>query len=467
MTREANPAEVVRAISVANRWDSPSVTAFIAHPEDRPGRLLELLQEMKRPDDSPRGPTGLFAAAAFGAGFVAVTNMGDTPPVQNEDPGGLRSYGFRHNVDFLYDGARPVEGMLVASERRPTLTEAWGHRLRDLSACVAAAAVEAKVPILLLFSPAALPREESELPRSTSAARPPGWRHPAGYALRFSVAMPRTDVAAELVFRRRLVQETSKLRCDLFMRRDDADHLGPGWEPLTAADASKEEPLDGAPYSRERVTLTAVGPAKVGSTSDLLRWFGTRGWGVGSIAVTALDGLAVIHAEVLGASAAANPPASEYPRLVDYQFDWTFSQHGGSRYATNLRPLWIAWQTPRCPGAMQTSLETLYTALGTRLTGDTVPNVEYLVCRETGEDVLRGRAKLTTGADHLTNGAFGPDADDETRRKARQHLGALCSRVERDWRRALRSELKTPWIETEVVWRERWIGRLENFLPRQ
>jgi hypothetical protein len=46
----------------------------------------------------------------------------------------------------------------------------------------------------------------------------------------------------------------------------------------------------------------------------------------------------------------------------------------------------------------------------------------------------------------------------------KKDIGRWCSEVERDWRDRLVERLGFPWVETEVAWRERWIGRLDTFV---
>ncbi len=510
---DISAVEAVRALCVANRFSMQNVRLVLAHlhRQGDPDSILGFLEAVAKADDD-REPTGLFTTGTVG-GFIALT-IPDYPLDRSLDRavGQLRrppnlgvtvdSFAFERNVSFLYDGAKRVEGLLVGAPGAVKWSASWARSLRELSIAVGDAASDQGFPILFLFGPSAPPREATP---STVSGLEPDWRLPAGNALRFSVAVSRADVDSELTFWKVLAARAAALDCGLFARRSEEDRQGPGWEELVPM-PGWEDPLDIEPMAAQRVAVTAVGPARVGTTRAFLRRCADEGLGLLSVAVTALDGLAVIHAEVVpipdddlhsldsemdserAADLNAEPgPRSildgvshaqsrfdgwldgeRYQKLSDYVV-WRSSRTGRMSFPpANLKPLWIAWQTPNLPGATRATIATLQEALQARLRPGATCQIEHLIVRESAEDVRRGRGKITIAVDGLLDGDVGsPSPGAEQLRRLRAELGKACALVERDWRNRLRLALGTPWIETEIVWQERWIGRLEAFLAKR
>jgi hypothetical protein len=181
-----------------------------------------------------------------------------------------------------------------------------------------------------------------------------------------------------------------------------------------------------------------------------------------------MEGLAFIHLGILGSSTSdLTDLVRPVDRLHGYRHLYSGASVTASGYASDAKPLWMAWQTPRLDGAVRASVNTLERALRQQLPVGVEPQVQFLICREAREDVYRGRCKITFPVDQVDAIGTSAQNDDDARRALADRLGRVCAEVERDWRSQLRRALRTPWVETEVVWRERWIGRLQSFLAHR
>jgi hypothetical protein len=499
--------ELIRALSHAVRAGTPTMGVTVGHPPHRDGSLGDRLKGMTTDGSAEnRGPTGLFAAGALEAGMVAMTTASapdEADLVQLPTGGEAACVGFPRNVSFLYDGSRQTDVLLVAPASFAGPTGNWPRLLRDMCLAVATAAVAVNAPILLMYAPAAPPgrRSGGSTTFDHDSSLPLEWRDPYGPCLRFSVALGPSYAATEWEFRRALICAAVDLGCGLYFRRTEVDRDGRGWENVVAAEPSENY----AAVSHEQglhLRLTAVGPARIGSTKDLLGLVEALGLSVSSIALTALQGMAIIHIVLWMPLRVGEPahqddagPASSglvleqslelllkrlhgryghgdlpgllggrFARIQDYQFVMSDDPPAQSRDTEEpYKPLWLAWRTPRTREAMTSAVSTMIRSVRQGFPKEIPADIDFLVCRESQEDWLRGRCKVRVPIWALGD-VVSQSRSEKARTGTKRKIGLLCSRIEHDWRDALRAELHTPWVEAEVAWRERWIGRMETFI---
>jgi hypothetical protein len=123
------------------------------------------------------------------------------------------------------------------------------------------------------------------------------------------------------------------------------------------------------------------------------------------------------------------------------------------------RPLWVSWDVERSPDGMAAPLVSLALALGDvglmppAEVGDCGTalgaNIEYLICRDTGNATLRAKGKLKV-----------PDAlwkellPDETPTVAAR---LLAQSLEAAWQ-ARAGQRQNAFAQLTVAWREHWLG---------
>ena len=415
--------------------------------------------------------------------------------------GDVAAWSLDRSRSFLYDGASQVEALMLLRDCTIHDASRWSRRFRDVCAAVANAAVESNVPLLFVYGPSAPPFDGSNLDdQHQRYSIPLEWRAPEGPALRFSVALSKVDFEGQERFRRRLVEVSIHLGCDLYFRRGYGDRKGPGWEGIVSnPNGSISDPES---ELGDHLALTAVGPATVGSTRDLLRLINVQGLGVASIAISALESIAFINLLLwvprtstifqdslplgsqsphirtsdLGglrqllipdsvAAAGVGEDLVDYPRLKHYRFFASRPMvEGAATSMENRRPIWMAWRTPRVPNAMEYTIKTLRNAVERELVSGSSLRLDFLICRESSEDWLRGRCKVSVSWHDLRRVDVRGSRDDASVSRTKDNIGYWCSRVERHWRTRLSRELHSTWVETEVAWRERWIGRLDTFV---
>jgi hypothetical protein len=235
--------------------------------------------------------------------------------------------------------------------------------------------------------------------------------------------------------------------------------------------------------------VTFVGPARVGSTHSIILALNQfPGIGVAACSITLLDDLAFIHLqlalphgvsigltkgntvgldpstfmkEVLGPALrphrkfVGNDIADDYQTLAGPQLDYVHPDRQ-RRLA-----IWFSWQMNRTPEGLWAPLDSLSAALdsigigwNSRFHAPTA-NIEYLVCRDLGNSVLRSKGKLSVPYSFV--------ADAFPRRGVEPSASQLCVALEDAWKNAskavaAKSKPAANIREITVSWREYWLG---------
>jgi hypothetical protein len=84
------------------------------------------------------------------------------------------------------------------------------------------------------------------------------------------------------------------------------------------------------------------------------------------------------------------------------------------------------------------------------------PNLEYLICRDVGNWVMRGRGKLAIPEEDILNLFGGPELEAAAAR--------LCVSLEQAWKASLRRRGARGVSELTVAWREWWLGHWASLI---
>ena len=121
--------------------------------------------------------------------------------------------------------------------------------------------------------------------------------------------------------------------------------------------------------------------------------------------------------------------------------------------------VWFSWQMEGAINGMTMPLEKLFSCfaeVGLESDGDAspanrmkIPNLEYLICRDIGNSVLRGRGKFSIPETEMLE-IYGGGMEEAAVR--------LCVGLEEAWKASLRRHSAYSASELTVAWREWWLG---------
>lgn len=423
-----------------------------------------------------------------------------------EDVAGDRVYRgtARPNPSFLYESAWRYEGLISIQGDAVGITERHSQEIRDIIREIARVANKFKAPILSLQAPAQVPlsdkamrtlhREEDLLPEAAS------------FAVRFSIALQRPDASVLL----KISGELEAFCAEKFGFWLEDTRLGSrtgNWFEICPPpeDRQGRRPLArdyGSQLVRNCLPVTLVGPARVESAHALMSFLGQEA-GITACSITSLDDLLFIHFELSFAGIAAvdldasgslpedglageekpAPSVLAYDilrrmfRTLGYQYTGRRGQdelvkHAGdyqcfigprrptSNDADRRMAIWFSWQTQGVEAGLALPLGGLFGALidvglldrrskGLRWSAS-APNIDYLICRNMGNSILRGKGKLSVSQDLALAGY--PSNGLESRPTN------LCVAIEEAWRARIARDGRHGIRELTVGWRECWLG---------
>ncbi len=441
---------------------------------------------------------------AVGVGKGRQYRSGQTQCQVTEDAAGRIFRGVaRPNPSFIYESAWRYEG-LICVDPDATRVQVWHSRaIRDVIHEVARLAKDSEAPILSLQAPAQIPpddsvmryitpeREEDMLPAATSLA------------VRFAIAIQHPDAATVLGLSERLARYCSMRGFGLWLADTRLGSRPGNWSEICEynTDPRISRPTDRTPDSapvKRSLPITLVGPARVGATFSLLSFLCQyKEIGVAACSVISLDDLLFINlqltfadtpAEVLLAvdkmdaeSYSADLPSDVLIRILqklgrdrlgDHERAGMLVNNAGD-YQCLVGPtrrvvhndmrrriaIWFSWQAQGSSIDLATPLARLLGAaadagLATRSSdgkwSPDAPNIDYLVCRNMGNSVLRGKGKLSV----LRDIALRNYADDDIESRPTN----LCVSIEEAWRASAERDGRRGVRELTVAWRECWLG---------
>ncbi|MGW3962677.1 hypothetical protein ACWED2_22855 [Amycolatopsis sp. NPDC005003] len=502
-------ANLARAGYWSLRQPLTEVDFEVHHLVDRPGYLVGLVTGEGRGEPKSRFFLETLSSSAHGAGLVVGIRTGEKPDrLRIRDHGSTvepeldfgsdeLSHVFRGtarpNLTFLAESDRRFEGIIAIADEPAKLRLSHGNQIKNLLVTLSQIAVEvARAPLLSIQCPVQLPVEveaeyrEERIPRA------------AALAVRFSIALQHPSAELTFEIADRIIRYCDERGFRLWLADTRLGHRTGNWFRIRAHPVEEPHPSEEPEGVLSTIIpVTFVGPARVGSTHalvSLLLQFPEIG--VVGASITLLDDLAFIHLQlgvVTPAEEVALPVAhsSEDPRTAITTMLAGFAKvpngkHGqelgdhlwerAGDYQTLAGPvvpvvhpaaqrrlaIWISWQMERTSRGISVAVRALRQAfdyMGFPLPeGDATgpeardaPNLEYLICRDLGNSLLRGKGKFSVPL-NLVQQRFTSTAVEIAPSK-------LCVGLEDAWKTALDEDPGGYAVrEVTVVWREYWLG---------
>jgi len=459
------------------------------------------------------GSRGLGLVIVTRAGVAAESRRqyisGPQPECEVDDNAELDSRIFRGiarpNPTFMYETAWRYEGLICIDPLVSSL-RAWHCRMmREIINCISLLANEEKSPILSLQSPAHIPPRDLTMGPRTVTDEENTLTPSSSLAIRFTIAIQ--DPSAKLVMRlsNRLERYCQAHGLGLWLADTRIGSRQGNWRYVCAPDPNISTPPlasrdRGARQVKWCMPVTLVGPARVGSTHALTTFLSQYGdVGIAACSAVPLDDLLFIHLELsipdisekLSVRAVSKEQAQRssallpsealaqmlevvgHGRRTDPQHTTALVDQAGD-YRCLIGParqvrhddenrrmaIWFSWQTQGIEPDLAIPLQGLFEALADvkliRRRGEkfdwsrSSPMLDYLVCRNSEDSVLRCRGKLSVLRDESL--ARYPDNALESRPTN------LCVAIEEAWRaRTMRGDRRALRGMT-VAWREPWLG---------
>ncbi len=412
------------------------------------------------------------------------------------------------NPTFLFESALTYEGIVSVDPAPRSIKFYQSLAVRDLIEEISRMAANvAHAPLLFLQTPAQLPAQS--FIGDVRSARITAPRRSSALAVRFGVALHEPSSKLRFDLSDILRRYCSERGFGLWLADSRVGYRSGNWFQICQPtdDLSRRDRRELAASVDSRAVeaclpVTFIGPARIGSTyaiASFLRQFGDVG--IISCANAALDDLAFIHLQLafkglrrsalheLNSRLAAQStwsgdPASAltyaHEKLAGsgrgssgHMLAGDLSKHAGD-YQALVGPMlgcampdqqrrmtvWVSWQTEGAVDDLSTPLMELFTAFSKVGFGPTaslggspetdIPNLEYLICRDVGNGVLRGRGKLSVPEADMLTLVGGNDVESAA--------AQLCVAIERAWKTSLAGREVRRASELTVAWREWWLG---------
>jgi hypothetical protein len=407
------------------------------------------------------------------------------------------------NPAFLYEGRAVLEGMVILdqSTHRPTIRQ--GKMLKQILYLVADMAYrKLQCPIIAIQSPAHVPsRAYSEMHTTGGEDE---WSHSTALAVRFSLACGELGAQDRAAALQDLLEYCEDHGLGLSLLDPRPSHRSGNWFSLAQHRTPVRSRLPDQDIAAA-YPLTFVGPARVGSTAAIASILSQiEDLPLLSCSIASLSDLAFISLQLgldkqryqgivgdqdarvrlrdlpqrqaaaaveevlktlgFARSAPHSMQAAMLARTGDYAAcHGPLLKLGATSTSTHTRPIWFSVEGASGPNVLRRAVQTLYSSLrtvlaraeeirGARLPNGipvTVPNLEYLIARETHAGTLRARGKLAI-----------PDPVLETLLPSQPNdlrAGSVCRAIEDVWENALASTRHAP-LSVSVAWRENWLG---------
>jgi len=503
----SRPAELASLASRAAGGGTSAVEYEVTHlTGDGPGAVLE----------RPRPPDETLHFAAAGLRVEVATWPASSPDVATNHElsestvlggrpvrlsGDVPGWSYRGsavlNPGFLTDRSRSLEVLLSLGSApwspsyRDTLM--LTRALRELSGV----ATETGLPILSLTSPAAPTSEAVGTTRGDGSGEKV--RSPFAPCVRVAIGLDADRPESRLAFETAMTAFAAENGLSLRLSDRRTGRLRGEWFAITpfvpAHYKARRDELFGwaaDDVPAEAVPVTALGPARVGSTQTLCRWLERSNVGCLGASVTVLQDIAFINLllPVAPARAGERPGAATATRAVDglgriasrcgLTTEQRTHHREGAQKAIDIRPvadylllagspvpctferrqksglptrfpIWVAWDMP--PSGVETAdvLRSVTEALGAHAAVD----VAFARSRRGERGRLLGRAKLSVVPSGGTSQRLRPDA-------MTGMLGAMAARAQDTAARRLAVQLgmQAADVRLQVAWRERWLAHL-------
>jgi hypothetical protein len=415
------------------------------------------------------------------------------------------------NPTFLFESALTYEG-IVSVEPSPISVKFYQSlMLRNLILEISRIAADvAKAPLLYLQSPAQLPAL-TYIGQDVKSFRIRATRRSSSLAVRFAIALQHPSARLRFELTDVLRRYCTERGFGLWLADTRIGYRSGNWFQISsyADEMSRRERQDHAASVDSHTVeaclpVTFIGPARIGSTHRVVSFLSQfANVGIISCSVTGLDDLAFIHlqlaakdvrrstvralnAQLEGAHTWESKPTEALELIhkvldpenqdpLDYHYSSELTDQAGD-YQTLIGPMlgcktpdktkhiavWFSWQvegTGQDLAAPLTELFGCFSSIGlgpndaaaADMESMTIPNLEYLVCRDIGDSVVRGRGKLSIPEDDINRIFGGGDGIESAAVR-------LCVSMEDAWKASLRHHGARGVSEVTVAWREWWLG---------
>lgn len=417
------------------------------------------------------------------------------------------------NPIFRLESALPFEGIISVEPAPRSIKFYHSIAVRDLVREISRIAAEvAKTPLLYIQAPAQLPAQ-SYIGQDVRDSRLTGVRPSSSLAVRFAIGMARPSAHLRFYLTELLTQYCSEKGFGLWLADTRIGYRTGNWFQICAhaADLSKQE-RRARTASVDSHTIeaclpvTLIGPARLGSTNAIVSFLSQFDEiGIASCATSTLHDLDFIHLQLAASGIRRSSVRDLNSRLAghgcwqenplealmylynllaaatkrspdDELADELFKNAGD--YRTLAGPIlgcpvpdrrkriavWFSWQMEGVGADSTTPVAELFrsfseigfgSSANAGATGTQTPNLEYLICRDVGNLIVRGRGKVSIPeADVLS--LFGSGFESAAAK--------LCVTLEQAWKAALRRCGALGVSELTVGWHEWWLGRWASLI---
>jgi hypothetical protein len=412
------------------------------------------------------------------------------------------------NPTFLFESAATYEGIVSVQSVSGSVKFYQSVAVRDLIREISRIAADvAGVPILFLQVPAQLPAQNFIGP-DIASSRVRTARRSSSLAVRFAIALPHSSSQLRFELTTILRQYCTDNGFALWLADTRIGYRTGNWFQICLHDdyqssLDRSEPADSPDGHGVEVALpiTFIGPARIGTTYRIVSHLcAFNDIGIVSCASTTLDDVAFIHLQLsfrgfqrsdlheinkrlAGLAAWSADPVQAIDEIHDAlspsgetmpsRSDVNTPPFHVNDYQTLAGPalctmvpsrakriaVWFSWQMEGTISGMTMPLEKLFSCFseigfdpdGDGSPGDSmkIPNLEYLICRDIGNSVLRGRGKFSIPEAEIV-GFYGGGMEEAAVR--------LCVDLEEAWVASLRRHSAHSASELTVAWREWWLG---------
>jgi hypothetical protein len=418
------------------------------------------------------------------------------------------------NPTFLFESAATYEGIVSVEPAPRSIKFYQSAAMRDLIREVSRIAANvAHMPLLYLQAPAQLPAQ-SFIGQDVRSSRVTAARRSSSLALRFAIAMERPSAALRFELTEILTRYCTERGFGLWLADTRVGYRSGNWFQICAQadDLSRRDRRERATSVDSRAVevclpITFIGPARRGSTHAIVSFLCQFGdVGIGSCATITLHDLEFIHLQLTlrGIRRSALREINSYltehscwkadpsdalmhihntlavarEEYSSHVLAGELSEYAGD-YQTLVGPalgctvpdsrkriaVWFSWQMEGTGEDLALPLVELFRSfsdigLGPSANADAVgtetPNLEYLVCRDVGNWVLRGRGKLSIPEVDMLQLFHGMELESAAAR--------LCVSIENAWKTSLRRRGAHGVSELTVAWREWWLGHWASLI---
>ncbi len=412
------------------------------------------------------------------------------------------------NPTFRIESAVEFEGIISVEPAPRSVKFYHSIAVRDLAREISRIAVNvAHTPLLYIQAPAQLPAQ-SFIGQDVRNSRFTVPRRSSSVAVRFAIAMERPSASLRFELTDILTRYCNQRGFGLWLADTRMGYRSGNWFQICAHadDLPRRERRERSASVDSRAVeaclpITLIGPARLGSTHAIISFLCQFGdIGITSCSTITLHDLDFIHLQLsvsgvrrsavhelnsllAGYSYSRANPADALIHIHDvlttavkeapsHVLTGELSSNAGD-YQTLVGPMlaftapdspkriavWFSWQMEGIGEDLTIPVVELFGSFSdiglgpsdnTEEANRATPNLEYLICRDVGNWVLRGRGKLSIPEAEMLELFGGPDLESAAAR--------LCVSLEQAWKAALRRRGVRGVRELTVAWREWWLG---------